>query len=105
MAISFLQDDLSLSNEEWDVFYKNIEHSEFEVGELGTFGFCGEGTPEFDDCDMRYGMMSYVVENLDENEYYLFKVGFVYSDCYDLRPEESYDSTLIAISKSDSLNY
>jgi hypothetical protein len=104
MAISFLQDNLDLSIEEWNVFFENIDNLEFEVNELGTFGFIKEGLPEFSDSDRRYGHMIYVVEDLEENNFYLFTVEFIYSDHYDLRQDKS-NLTLIAISKSDSLNY
>ena len=104
MAISFLQEDIDLDSEQWKTFYKNINSSEFEVEGIGTFSFSGEGTPEFDYCDRRFGVMTYVVEDLEEELFYLFKVNFSFSDHYDLN-ENNKELTLEAVSKTDSLNY
>ena len=105
MAISFLHEDLDLSAEDWNTFYNNIESGEFEVEGLGTFGFLGEGVPEFDDCERRAGVMTYIVENLEDNQSYIFKVNFYYSDHYDLDPSNSVESVLEAISNTSSLSY
>jgi hypothetical protein len=105
MAISFLQDDIHLSQEQWNIFNDNTDSSEFDVDELGTFSFRGEGIPEFDECERNRGIMTYVVEDLDEECFYLFHLNFYFTDHYDTSNNNDIDYTLKAISKSDSLKY
>jgi hypothetical protein len=105
MAIAFLQDNIQLNDEQWCLFYKNINSSEFEVEDLGEFSFKGDGLTEFDDGDRNRGVITYVVEKLDENRFYLFKLNFYYTDHFETSGNSHDDYTLYAVSKSESLNY
>lgn len=104
MAISFLQDDIHLTPEQWNTFSENVGNNEFDVAGLGDFSFVSEGSPEFDYLEKNLGVMIYVVENVEEEEFYLFRMHFYYSNYYEFDRREK-DYTLEAISKSDSLNY
>lgn len=104
MAISFLQDDIDLTDEQWNIFRDNIESDEFEVPDLGTFSFKGEGTPELDSWERNYGVMKYSVQDLDNECFYLFKVDFYFTDHYELS-DNNKDYTLEAVSSTASLKY
>lgn len=102
MAITFLQDDIDLTNEELKEFIKNIDGEEFSISDLGVFSFRNDGFIERE--DEKTGLMIYVLEDIENEYFYLLKLNYYYTDHYDIFCNQ-HDSTLYSISKSDSLNY
>lgn len=101
MAISFLQEDIDLTEEEFKIFYNNRDNNEFEVCELGTFSFISEGEYIFNDDDRRQGIAIFYVENEDNESTYRLHFNFFYSDCYEIELKNQEDQVLYAISKAD----
>ena len=67
MAITFIQDSVNLTVEQWDLLFKNSGEEEVEIEGLCVFSFESEGEPEWCGDERKYGMMVYVLRETNND--------------------------------------